>query len=477
MRGRTLIALMAGLAAIIGLVLLALAPEALAAGGGGSSGFGGGGGFSGGEGGGGRGAGLYILIQILIRLVIFGHGIGALIVIGLLVLAFVYLRMAPRFRNAYKAHEEQGRAARRQTALRERRVELAAAEAAEDDPAFAPDAVRSAATSLFKDIQAAWDAGDRARLRTLVGPDLIREWERRLDDFQHRGWRNRVEPVGDPAVQYVSLVHRGSPREDRVVVRLEGRIRDIVVDRTGAHIKRTGHLGETVRLREYWTLTRTGPGADRPWILASIEQGAEGQHALGERLVAGPWSDDQTLRDEALVEGAVASAVPSGTTVAEVADLGFDGDARAAALDLSVADGRFSPDVMEVAVRRAVQAWAQAVDGDDATLASVAEAGARSELLHPGGTDQTRLVVRGPQVRRIRIVGLDAAALPPTMTVQVDVHGARYLEDRDTAAVVAGSRSRPANFTERWTFALTEDPQQPWRISSAAAGAPASLTR
>ncbi len=51
---------------------------------------------------------------------------------------------------------------------------------------------------------------------------------------------------------------------------------------------------------------RTGPGAARPWILTSIEQGAEGRHALDEQLVAAPWSDDQTLRDEALVEGAVA---------------------------------------------------------------------------------------------------------------------------------------------------------------------------
>lgn len=474
MRRRTLILIIAALS--VG-ALLALVPDALAAGGGGSSGFGGGGGFSGGGGGGGRGAGLYILIQILIRLLIFGHGIGALIVIGLLVLAFVYIRVAPRFRDAYKAHEEQGRAARRRTALRERRVELAAAEAAEDDPAFAPETVRSSATRLFKDIQAAWSADDRPRLVTLVGPDLMREWDRRLDDFQRRGWRNRVEPVGEPTVQYVSLVHRGTAGDDRVVVRLEARIRDIVIDRLGNHIKRTGHLSETVRLREYWTLVRTGPGASRPWILNSIEQGAEGQHALGERLVAGPWSDDQTLRDEALVEGAAATAVPAGTTVAEVADLDFDGDARAAAMDLSVADGRFTPDVLGVAVRRAVEAWAQAVDGDDAPLASVAEPAAVRELLHPGGSDQTRLVVRGPQVTRIRIVGLDAAAVPPTMTAEVDVRGARYLEDRDTAVVVAGSKSRPAGFTERWTFALTEDPQQPWRICRAGSDAAASLTR
>jgi hypothetical protein len=128
-----------------------------------------------------------------------------------------------------------------------------------------------------------------------------------------------------------------------------------------------------------------------------------------------------------------------------------------------------------VATRRAVDAWAKAVDGDDGPLAAVAAPQARQELLHPGGSERTRLVVRGPRVSRIRIMGLDAAAVPPTMTVEVDVQGARYLEDRDTAAVVSGSRSRRREFTEHWTFALTDDPQQPWRISGVRAAA-ASLT-
>jgi hypothetical protein len=173
------------------------------------------------------------------------------------------------------------------------------------------------------------------------------------------------------------------------------------------------------------------------------------------------------MRDESLVEGAVADAVPAGTKIAEVADLQFEGEARAAALDLSLADGRFAPDVLEVAARRAVGAWAEAVDGDDAALAAIAEPDAVWELLHPGDpTGQTRLVVRGPKVTRIRVVGLDAAAVPPTMTVEVDVKGRRYLEDRDTTAVVAGSRSREVGFTERWRFALADDPGQPWRICS-----------
>jgi predicted lipid-binding transport protein (Tim44 family) len=175
------------------------------------------------------------------------------------------------------------------------------------------------------------------------------------------------------------------------------------------------------------------------------------------------------MRDEALVEGAVAEALPADMNVAEVAKLEFDGNARAAALDLSLADGRFAPDVLEVAARRAVKAWARAVDGGEAKLDGIASPAAIQELLHPGDpTGRTRLVVRGPQVRQLRVVGLDPAAEPPTMSVEVDVRGCRYLEDRDTAAVIAGSRTRTTTFTERWTFALDGEDAQPWRIAVAA---------
>jgi predicted lipid-binding transport protein (Tim44 family) len=173
------------------------------------------------------------------------------------------------------------------------------------------------------------------------------------------------------------------------------------------------------------------------------------------------------MRDEALVEGAVAQAVPEGTKVSEVAPLEFNGDARAAVLDMSLADGRFAPDVIEVAARRAVQAWAEAVDGGDDDLRAIASPDAARELLHPGDpSERTRLVVRGPQIDKIRVVGLDAAAEPPTVTIELDVEGCCYLEDRSTAAVLAGSRSRAVRFTEHWTFALTDDAAQPWRIAA-----------
>jgi predicted lipid-binding transport protein (Tim44 family) len=434
---------------------LVLAPDALAAAGGGSGGFGGGGG------GGGRGAGLYILIQILIRIAIFGHGLGALILIGLLVLAVLFMNVAPRMHSFWGAEESQGRAARRRVARRQRRVELAAAEAAEEDPAFAPDVVRAAAATLFTEIQAAWDAADRTRLRELVAPALLKEWERRLDDLQRRRWRNRVQPLDDPAVEYVGLSHRGDATTDRVVVRIESKLLDYVEDVNGNHIKRRGRLSETVRMREFWTLGKR----DNHWILASIEQGAEGAHALEEQVVPTPWADDQGLRDEALIEGAVADAVPEGVKVAEVADLHFEGDAHRAALDLSLADGRFAPDVLEVAARRAVSAWTMAVDGDDQQLLAIADLQAAREMLHPGDpSGRTRLVVRGPQLKEIRVVGLDAAAEPPTMAIEVDLAGRRYIEDRDTTTILAGNQSRATSFSERWTLALNGDAGQPWRI-------------
>jgi predicted lipid-binding transport protein (Tim44 family) len=456
---------------IVGVLALGLlaAPAALAAAGGGSAGFSGGGG--GGGGGHGSGFAIYIIIDLLIHIALLGHGLGALVLIALALAYFFFTRMVPKMQATAAERNAKRAGGKRRTSSRERRVELAAAEAADEDPDFAPDAVRANATRLFLDIQHAWDADDRVRLRGLVGADLLAEWERRLDDFSRRGWHNHVEPIGKPVVEYVGLHRTGDPDTDRIVVRIDARIKDYVVDNYGRRIKRTGSLGEINHVREFWTLQRRAPGH---WVLASIEQGAEGKHALDDQIVATAWGDEQSLRDQALIEGAVADAVPEGTQVAEVADLQFTGDAHSAANDLSLADGRFAPDVLEVAVRRAIDAWALAVDGNDALLAGVATPAARRELLYANDTSgHVRVVVRGPSIKRIRIVGLDAGAEPPTMTVEVDITGRRYLEDRDTAAVLAGSRSRSSSFTERWTFALTADQAQPWQIT--ATGAPVGL--
>ncbi|HEY5431665.1 MAG TPA: Tim44-like domain-containing protein [Solirubrobacteraceae bacterium] len=459
-----------GVLIILAVLALALmvAPAALAAAGGGSSGFSGGGG--GGGGGHGSGFALYVVLDLLFHIALLGHGLGALVLIALALGYLFITRVLPNLQASWATRAAQRNGGRHKPSKHERRVELAAAEAADEDPDFAPEHVRACARDLFMEIEKAWDTEDRIHMRGLVSPDLLVEWERRLDDFDRRGWRNHVEPIGEPQVEFVALHRTGDPDTDRVTVKLDARVRDYVVDGSGRHLKRTGTLSEVTRVREFWTLQKRAGH----WILASIEQRAEGKHALDEQLVATPWADEAGMRDEALIEGAVADQVPAGTSVAEVADVQYDGDAHAAAMDLSLADGRFAPDVLEVAARRAVNAWAQAIDGDDAILDGIATPAAKRELLYAGDTSgSVRIVVRGPVVNRIRVIGLDAASEPATMTIEVDLTGRRYVENRDTAAVLSGSRTRKTSFTERWTLSVTGDERQPWRIT--AVGDPVGL--
>jgi predicted lipid-binding transport protein (Tim44 family) len=424
-------------------VLLLLPTDALAAAGGGTSGFGGGGssggggGYSGGGSGGGGGLGGFLIFLA--------------IVVGIVIWALIT--------NALE---------QRRIRRRDQRVSTASAEAAEDDAYLAAEAVKRDATELFKRIQEAWTAKDRDRLARMVGPELMQEWSLRLDDFDRKGWHNVVRVLAEPAIKYVGLVNREDDSDDRVVVRVEAKLEDYVELAGGGRMNATGQSSEKRTVEEWWTLGRNGGG----WMLLSIEQDDEGMHHLKSDIVATPWSDVKRIRDEALVEGAVADKVEEGFTVAEVADLDFDGDARAAALDLSLADARFAPDVLEAAARRAVTGWAEAIDGEDRHLEAVAEPGAVRDLLHPGDpSGRTRLVVRGPRIDRVRITALDAAAQPPTMTIEVDVTGRRYVQNRDTAAVVAGSDTRETTFTERWTMALSGPAAEPWRIAAVAGAA------
>jgi predicted lipid-binding transport protein (Tim44 family) len=51
------------------------------------------------------------------------------------------------------------------------------------------------------------------------------------------------------------------------------------------------------------------------------------------------------------------------------------------------------------------------------------------------------------------------------MTLDVEVTGTRYVQDRDTTTIVSGSDSTEVDFTERWTMALDGPDEQPWRLS------------
>jgi predicted lipid-binding transport protein (Tim44 family) len=422
------------------------ASSASAQAGGGSSGFGGGGG--GGGGGFGGGGGGYSG----------GGGSGSPVVVALvfggLLIFLVYLAIhSIRYRR--KVRE------------RVKDVRRASAEAAEDDAYFAASDLEASASDLFVACQEAWDARDLERLSALVGEDLMIEWKRRLDDFAAKGWHNRVSVRRPPRIQYVGLVNREDDTEDRAVVRVTAALRAYVETRDGRRMLRSGAKSEDVGLCEYWTLARSG-SADA-WKVVSIESQAEGDHQLDEEIVASPWADSR-LADESLTELAAEGGLPEGFTTADLATVSFDGTAREHALDLSLADARFAPDVLEAAARRAVAAWAEAVDGSDEPLEAVATPEAVSELLYGGdASHKTRVVVRGPRVRAIKILAVDVEHQPATMTIEVELGGRRYVEDRDTAAVLGGSKDSASSFSEGWTLSLTGPDAVPWQIRDSGA--------
>jgi hypothetical protein len=154
---------------------------------------------------------------------------------------------------------------------------------------------------------------------------------------------------------------------------------------------------------------------------------------------------------------------------AEVADLDFAGPAGAAALDLALVDERFDPDLIEASVRRIIAAWASAIDGDDTALEALGQSDAVRALLYPGDADRhTRLVLRDPHIRTVRITALDPAAQPPTLSIVVRGSAVRYIEDRATAAVPSGNADSERPVRLSWTLALEAPRPWPWRLASVA---------
>lgn len=458
-----------------GLVALSTAGTALGQAGGGSSDYGGDGGGSGGSGGGGD----------------FGGGSGGggggfdgggggeggdfPLVVWIGIAVVIGLVLASRTALGRRAISTLGDLlARPLSALRRRRrrarvrqVELAAIEAVGDHERFAPEQVRSAAETLFRDVQKAWDARDAERLASLLGLELLAEWKRRLADFEGKGWHSRAEVRGPVEAEYVGLTNREGEDEDRAVVLIEATLRAYVLDKSGNVILRRGERDDAIRLSQYWTL---GVREER-WVLLSIEEVFEGKHNLTDPLVATPWADGDRLRNEAVIETAAADELPAGFSPADLPDLDFAHDAHATALDLSLADPRFAPDVLEASARRAVAAWAEAVDGEDTALADIATEPALRELLHQGDTSRKRrVVVRRPRVKRMTVVGVDATSEPATTTIELELEGRRYVQDRDTAAVLSGSRDETTTFTERWTLSLDDSDSSAWRIAAVDGG-------
>jgi hypothetical protein len=262
-------------------------------------------------------------------------------------------------------------------------------------------------------------------------------------------------------VEYVGLTNRADDARDLMVVRVAALLDDYVIDRHGTEVSHTGNPSREAHLREYWTLGVR----DGRWVLLSIEQDVEGEHNLTDPLVARPEEDVASIRDEVVVERGVEERAPVGTRLGELVDVDFADDALMAARDLALVDGRVDPDVIEVSVRRAISAWAEAVDGDDDALLDIAPPAIAEELLRPNGS-RTRLVIRGPKVQTATVSKLEPTE-PIRVAVDARVRGVRYIEDRDTVAVVSGDKDREVAFTERFILQLTDDADTPWKLVAA----------
>jgi predicted lipid-binding transport protein (Tim44 family) len=328
---------------------------------------------------------------------------------------------------------------------------------------FAPEVVEAAARELHDEIVAAWTADDHRRLAGLVGHELFVEWDRRLAELRRRHHRNLVERRGRLRVDYVGLVNRPGDVADHVVVHVRGRLRDAVVDQRGQVVFRDANDNGKRTRSEYWTLGKR----EGHWVLVSVEEEHEGAYHLNEPIVASP-ADDEQLHDEAVIERGVAAAAQPDrfAEVAVTIPLEFADKARLAALDVAQLDGRWAPDVLEAAARRAVAAWAEAIDGNHQSLIDIAGRHTANALLYPGSDRRTRQVIRGAELLNLRIIHLEPAAKPPTMTVEATIRAHRYTESRSTGAVLEGSKTRTDTFSEQWDLILTHNRVNPWRIAS-----------
>jgi predicted lipid-binding transport protein (Tim44 family) len=446
------------------------APQQGAAGGGsggfgGGGGGGGGGGFGGGGGGGGfgggGGGGCCIVwsndpgVALVAFLLIVGFFVAIMIMGWLAKKAQLKASTWSREHAAWRDKETAGKRRRRA-----KEVPPAARKASEDDQHFAMPEAMAAAETLFHRIQEAWDDRDVPALRAMVNPDLMIEWERRLADFADKGWHNRVA-VDTLKMEYVGLVNRDDDDDDRIVMRVSSEMDDYVIDRWGRTIAHSGNPSPQSWLREYWTLgIRNGK-----WMLLSIEQDTEGEHHLTDPIVPLPDEDVGSIRDEVVIDRGVEARAPEGTRLGELIDVDFADDALLTAKDLALVDGRMDPDVIEVAVRRTISAWAEAVDGEDDALLEVAPASVVEDLLRPEGP-KTRLVIRGATMKKATVTHLRAED-PIQVAIDSEVTGVRYVEDRDTVVVVSGDKDRQVTFLERFVLQLDDDPDNPWKLVGA----------
>lgn len=323
---------------------------------------------------------------------------------------------------------------------RHERACAAAAEAAEDDPAFAVDAIMGRTRFIAERLAAAVAAADvdEAALREICTARLA---ERLAGRMLRRGSFGLFQAVPDGIELFlVGVENLQDDALDRVVVAV-----------LGGPPTEAG----TVQLAEVWSLAR---GEDE-WLLADVEAHRAGRRHLDAPLVASPW-DASEVADRATLE--LAAGTPAAREPDEL--LARDAEGLSALRDLALVDSRWAPDVLAAAVRRLLRCWEHtAVEGDNA-FEGVASTQAAAALVHPRGA-ASRLDVRGLELERLDVAELLLADEPPAVRLVFRVRGRRALYDVGAEVPRLGSLARDRSFEERWLLQRTDDPDRPWRLA------------
>ena len=443
--GRRILVLAAAVAALTSPAV------AQARGGGGSHGHGGGGG--GGHGGGGGGFGGIHGVGF----VGMGGGGGSVAVLVILIIVLV-LWFALRSRKGGKSglNTVSDRAAHRSDeAARQRATQIEARvdQLAQTDPSFAVEPLKERAVWLYTTAQRAWTSRDRAVLKQILSPVLYVKWDEELRDYESRGEVNVVEIVAGPAVEMVNVANRAGEGNDTVTFRITATLHDRVRRADGTEAVRKD--GST-RPVEYWTLRKDGAG---DWMVASVEQAAEGAHHLTDAIETDSWDQKAVARD-AVLEVAGNVSVPGVSDVLSLTGISWSTDADAAAGDLSVLDGRFDKAVLEVAVEQFLEEWAMNDGSLDFTAVRTAN----------------RTVMRNAAVESVEVRSL-VSREPIIVRVAVGAEGVYYEVDRRTEEVLLGDahKRRPLVFTfdlrldgptaKGWTVVAADTSQRGARLA------------
>ena len=201
-------------------------------------------------------------------------------------------------------------------------------------------------------------------------PTCMVEWVRRLDDFDRKGWHNVCEIRQPSEVEYVGLDQpRGRRRGPRRSSGSTAHLRDVVVDRDGKIIKRNEEDGRARRPRRVLDARAPRRTLDRRLDRAGQRGRAPPRRRDRRLAVVGHRPPDR--RGDHRAGGADAAPTPRRARRRRLR--GRRAHRRRSTSRSSTSAS--PPHVLEAAARRAVEAWAEAVDGDDAALQRAAAAG------------------------------------------------------------------------------------------------------